>query len=383
MKHELIFGGVNLSDYGVWISGEGTFNAPSRSFEMVSVPGRNGNLIIDNGKWENIVVTYPAYIESGFRCKFSDFRMMMCNMTGYQTLEDTYHPNEYRQAVFVNGFTVETGQFNKSGRFEISFNCKPQRFLKSGTIPALELTSSTTPQHILAEGKGKDIFYSSFKTSNTWANTDTEYTIIDLTSVSATVTFKLWYSKEILGTLFIVGSCWDNPTTTDGNAITSIQHYWDEPYYTFDVDASVLTDYAFFPTPIRWEVWNGTTLFDANFPTSEKIFNPTGYEAKPIIHLSLSSAVTDKVVALVNDSQIKITSPTYNILPNTGGKQMTDVYIDCETMNAYMPIGNAYYNLNPYVTIPREIISLTAGDNDVYVNGYIDSIEIIPRWWKL
>jgi hypothetical protein len=52
-------------------------------------------------------------------------------------------------------------------------------------------------------------------------------------------------------------------------------------------------------------------------------------------------------------------------------------------MNAYMPIGDAKYNLNPYVTIPREIISLTDGDNDVYVNGYIDSIEIIPRWWKL
>lgn len=379
MKHELIFGGVNLSDYGVWISGEGTFNAPSRSFELVSIPGRNGDLIIDNGKWENIMVTYPAYIEKGFRGKFPDFRMMLCNMTGYQTLEDTYHPNEYRQAVFVNGFTVETGQFNKSGRFEISFNCKPQRFLKSGTIPALELTSNTTPQHIVAEGKGADIFSSAFISANPTIDYDLQYTIVDLTSLTGQCTLKLWYPVETVGNTIKYGTASPDPTTGWSSGTLS-NHYVSS---VLTQDDTVITDYAYFPTPLRWEVWKNGTLFDSAYSAWGTLFNPTGYEAKPLIHISMSSAISNKAVALVNGYPIRITSPVSNILPDSGYERMTDVYIDCETMNAYMPIGDANYNLNPYVTIPREIILLTAGENDVYANGYIDSIEIIPGWWKL
>ena len=61
----LIFNGQDLADFGVHISGEGTFNAPTRAVEEQIVPGRNGTLIIDGGRWENIMVTYPAYIHSG------------------------------------------------------------------------------------------------------------------------------------------------------------------------------------------------------------------------------------------------------------------------------------------------------------------------------
>ena len=40
IRNSLMFGGVSSADYGIFISGEGVFNSPTRAVEMVSVPGR-------------------------------------------------------------------------------------------------------------------------------------------------------------------------------------------------------------------------------------------------------------------------------------------------------------------------------------------------------
>ena len=54
------FDNENSLDSGIYITGEAVFNAPERVVEMVNVPGRNGAIAIDEGRFENIAVTYPA-----------------------------------------------------------------------------------------------------------------------------------------------------------------------------------------------------------------------------------------------------------------------------------------------------------------------------------
>ena len=44
----ITYSGKSSADYGVWVSGGGTFDAPSRDVQTVSVPGRNGDLTFDN-----------------------------------------------------------------------------------------------------------------------------------------------------------------------------------------------------------------------------------------------------------------------------------------------------------------------------------------------
>lgn len=137
----LIFNGQDLANFGVHISGEGTFNAPTRAVEEQIVPGRNGTLIIDGGRWENIMVTYPAYITDDFADNMADLRNFLASVRGYARLADTYHPNEFRLACFSDEITVRTsGRYNAQGQFDLSFNCKPQRFLASGET-AIEFTA--------------------------------------------------------------------------------------------------------------------------------------------------------------------------------------------------------------------------------------------------
>lgn len=130
------YNGVNSADYGLYISGDSVYNAPSRVYEMVDIAGRNGQLAIDQGRFENIEVTYPAFIfaetQTEFAQRLRDIRAWLMSPVGYQRLEDTYHPDEFRLGIYKSGLEVEPIFYNKAGRFELIFDCKPQRFLFSG-----------------------------------------------------------------------------------------------------------------------------------------------------------------------------------------------------------------------------------------------------------
>lgn len=127
----IIFNGINLQTFGVLVSGEATYNAPSRAVTEQVVPGRNGTLLIDGGRFDNIEVTYPVFIPE--MSNLDRLRETLLPVAGYVRLEDSYHPDEFRLASFADGINVSTsGRYNTEGQFDLSFNCKPQRFLKSG-----------------------------------------------------------------------------------------------------------------------------------------------------------------------------------------------------------------------------------------------------------
>lgn len=132
------FDGENSRNYGVYITGEGVFNAPERNVEMVEIPGRNGAFALDKGNFNNIEVTYPAGIfadtEADFAQAVSDMRNWLCSKVGYVRLEDDYNPNEYRMAIYKSGLEVDH-DFLIAGEFDLVFECKPQRYLKSGETP--------------------------------------------------------------------------------------------------------------------------------------------------------------------------------------------------------------------------------------------------------
>lgn len=130
------YDGINSLNSGIYITGEAVFNAPERVVEMVSVPGRNGALAIDQGRFENIEVSYPAgafgATMSDFADKITDFRNILASRYTYKRLADTYHPDEFRLGLYKSGLEVNAVRYNTAGEFNIVFDCKPQRFLTTG-----------------------------------------------------------------------------------------------------------------------------------------------------------------------------------------------------------------------------------------------------------
>lgn len=136
------FDGRSCADFGMVISGLGTHNAPQRDVDIVSVPGRNGDLIIDNGRYLNITVTYPVSICRDFPSKARAARSWLMSGNGYKRLEDDYHPDHFRLGVFTGPIDFDVKFLNRIGETSLKFNCKPQRFLKQGEFP-VEVDSGT------------------------------------------------------------------------------------------------------------------------------------------------------------------------------------------------------------------------------------------------
>lgn len=124
VKHSMTFGEVTSSDYGIYIGGEGTFNAPKRSVETISIPGRNGDYILDNGRFENIELKYTAISYEkdlvAFSQSLSDFRNALAAQKGYQRLTDSFNPTEYRMAAFIDGVEIDPVKYNTAAQFEIT-----------------------------------------------------------------------------------------------------------------------------------------------------------------------------------------------------------------------------------------------------------------------
>ena len=132
MMGYFVFGGKCSKDYGLYISGSGAFNAPERDVELVEVPGKNGSLVLDNGRFKNITVTYPAFIRHKFKNLSGAAREWLLHASGYVRLEDSYNPEYYRLARFGGPLDFDTKVLNRAGECNLSFDCKPQRYLADG-----------------------------------------------------------------------------------------------------------------------------------------------------------------------------------------------------------------------------------------------------------
>ena len=130
-----IFDGIKSSDYGVWINGGGTYNAPKRRYKDYTVPGRNGTLTIDEGVFEEIEVVYPAFIARDFPANIEAFRNELMSRSGYVRMTDSYHTDEYYLAKYMDGLDADVAPGGVGAQFNLTFKRDPRRFLVSGETP--------------------------------------------------------------------------------------------------------------------------------------------------------------------------------------------------------------------------------------------------------
>lgn len=126
------FNSISSQTYGVWLKGVGTYNAPARQYSSITVPGRNGTLTIDNGAFEEAEHTYEAFIASSFPSNIEGLRSALLASPGYHRLEDSYHPDEFYLAKYMDGLEVEPAPLAVGGAFTLRFRRDPRRFLRSG-----------------------------------------------------------------------------------------------------------------------------------------------------------------------------------------------------------------------------------------------------------
>lgn len=161
------FGDHASTDFSLYISGDKTFNSPQRDYESVEVLGRNGNLIVDKGRYKNTTVSYSVFTIGDFRRKADNVRAWLLGKRGYQILSDTYHPDEFRKAIYSGSVDFDVSALCQAGQAKLTFECQPQRFLNSGeeytqinageTVQFVNPTGFVAHPLILVHGKGSGV----------------------------------------------------------------------------------------------------------------------------------------------------------------------------------------------------------------------------------
>lgn len=131
-----LFNGHTSLDMGIVIEHAPEYSMAERVVEMIEVPGRNGSLVIDTNAYSNVEQVYHVYFDgrqSSFTAKAHTISNWLLGNGAYMRLEDTYDPDVYRMARISKPDTMNNFM-NKLGRFDVVFDCKPQRWLKSGEV---------------------------------------------------------------------------------------------------------------------------------------------------------------------------------------------------------------------------------------------------------
>lgn len=129
-----VINGKDTRDFGVYLIGGNIHDLPERDILTYQVPGRSGDLSVDNGRWNNIsiIYTFAAY-DDGLK-KIGDFRAYLLSQTGYCRIETSLEKEYFRKGIVRNASSPQMSLDGGGGYMEVAFDCAPQKFLKSGEI---------------------------------------------------------------------------------------------------------------------------------------------------------------------------------------------------------------------------------------------------------
>lgn len=136
--------GIRSTDMGLIIKGERTLGSAERDIEFQSIPGRSGDLIIDNGRYTNFEESFNCgllpvygrnteeqskYIKSWLQSSFS-----------YEQFRIWTDPNYVRMGVCISKVDISK-TLSDWGNALVIFSFKPYKYLLTG-LETITITSS-------------------------------------------------------------------------------------------------------------------------------------------------------------------------------------------------------------------------------------------------
>lgn len=399
----LSFDNVSSRTYGVYITGQAVYNAPTRDVEMISIPGRNGAFALDKGRFENIEVSYPAGIfadnETDFAEAISDFRNFLCSRNGYVRLTDEYNPNEYRMAIYKSGLEVSPAQL-KAGEFNIVFDCKPQRWLTSGETAVTVANNGTLTNPTLfessplleVEGRGTIAFNGYEITFDDGLFGDT--VLVAATQINSRVKkFSLPSSVYASGdTMTFDGASvnWEIRAGR-GHTITAGSVTAQSGATTSVVERTSLSKLRLKTIFASTTFTAGTTYADEATATIQ-LTEMGGATASVSVKISFTYNATNETFTFTF-LETAASSGFGTYYDSTIMKELSvdstvyalghPTYIDCDLGDAYRIDDGVYTSLNGHIDLGSDLPKLASGVNEITYDNTITDLKIRPRWWKV
>jgi phage-related protein len=135
--------GIDARSAGVKLQAPIEFSEAVPVVKAQTIPGRNGDLIWETGSYENRSGSASCFcLQKDVEKAISSAGRFLMGKKGYRRLETSDDPDHYWMARVENSPQIAM-RLRTLAPFEIGFDCKPQRFLKTGENPILLTDSST------------------------------------------------------------------------------------------------------------------------------------------------------------------------------------------------------------------------------------------------
>ena len=397
----LIFDGVDIeAEFNVMIDGASSWPKPARRSDAVQVPGRNGDLLYDEGAWENVEITYNILVKSGWITEYERLTEWLCSHVGYFRLEDPdRHPGVYRMAEFTGPINPKTIGYRFAGTFPLEFNCKPQQFLTSGESALEDIPISSVILGCYRTDQGQWYFVDDFSGSSVMTMITDYLNYIGSDGNYLKVSFT--NNKTYTSGMGVVTAYYDSANDQWIRTYTSRGAAPGETavvYLSHDDYDTGLISLDGFSSLDDWDISieiNGQEVSGNPSDIIQTIVNPTMYEALPLIRVTnaleyLSSAVGFMV--RINEISVTVDIPfaTY----------ASEICIDAETGDVYgYTTAEGLVHYGQYATVEvhneeemRDFLYFKKGNNKVaftvsptYQADWPSNLyaEIIPRWWRI
>lgn len=409
LLNHLMFDDISSWTYGFYIDGQATFDAPARRGETVTVPGRNGTLFLDEDTFENITVEYNCFFaassESDFQERLRDFRSALLSKRGYLRLTDTYHPEEFRLAMYKSGLEIDPIMYNRAGKFKLQFDCKPQRYLKTGEEPLTDPGNGIWYVHNPTLFAAKPLI-EVYGYGKLWLN-GYSLTVRNLpvgrlqllgterqAVTSSGLDSSFWYSSSDFnsgdtGTL----NCrmWIKFQTADPNAtIISVEELnANNCATTRSAGSDGVVTVGLICTGLKLSIPTATATTVST--TVRVTFVSSGIETYLDVTIQYeieasSSGLTISLASITNPTvYVRETRQVDLFTVNSSASALGNpMFVDMETGDAYKIVDGETVYVNNSIWLGEELPELEPGDTMVVPDSETGmTVRIIPRWWTL
>ena len=399
--HEFIFDGVSSSTFNAYVASSNFLDGASRDIQSVEIPGRSGNVILDNGRYNNFVMVVNVYIRKDITQNAQDLKaFLLAHCSKYYTFEDSFAPDVFRMARFTGEFVVETFD-HQGGVFALEFDCKPQRFLKSG-LQTTEITggSGTISNPTFFEssplltvyGAGtigindetitiRNDAYGEITLSDHYMGTFFNPSYAGLFNEGDYITFgsgcvavDVVLSDIVLPDSIVVSLTGDLPSEIRDVTVTSSGKFIVVRFWFFQNAQAISSSTEY------WDV-----NYEINADTNSGNAQVRGYFRESI---DVDREMVRVLTTITQKSGYVTKAPTtFDITGITGNSTIGGSWpfmVDLDSLKAYKEIGGQVVNLNHLIEFGTEAPTLKPGENEITSDTYPSTqVDIVPRWWTL
>lgn len=130
------FAGKSSNNYGMRLLAKITFETPERDYDEIEVPGRDGSLLIDRGRYKKIgrdfdfvITKLPNY--SSIETQLNDISNWLNASKGWQDLQFDGDPDHIYRAAITSSLKLNRESPNRA-MGTISFVVHPVKYLNTG-----------------------------------------------------------------------------------------------------------------------------------------------------------------------------------------------------------------------------------------------------------